>query len=107
MAKVGGLLDDKADAAGVFIFRYEPEYIARQMRPLSPLVGPGHPTPFVYRLDLHDANNLFLAQNFPIFNKDVLYVSNAPIDNLQKALTVFNLLVSPAYTGVAIGAAVK
>ena len=50
LAKAGGLLDFRSDAAGVFVFRYEPEYVVRALRPDSPLAQPGRVTPVVYRL---------------------------------------------------------
>jgi polysaccharide export outer membrane protein len=107
LAKAGGLLDYRADPAGVFIFRYEPEYIARMLRPDSLLVQHNAFTPIVYRLDLHDANALFVSQSFPIFNNDVLYTSNAPMADFQKALGVFSTIVAPAATGAGIATAVK
>jgi polysaccharide export outer membrane protein len=105
LAKAGGLLDYRADPAGVFIFRYEPAYITKMLRPDSPLVQSGGFVPTVYRLDLHDPNALLVSQNFPIFNNDVMYVSNAPSTDLEKALGVFAAVVSPAITGGSVAAA--
>ncbi len=95
LAKVGGLQDSRADPAGVFVFRFEPPQIARALRPGSSLNGTGW-VPVVYRLNMHDPASLFLAQSFPVFNKDVLYVSNAPITELQKAFDVFGTIAGPA-----------
>jgi polysaccharide export outer membrane protein len=50
--------------------------------------------PVVYRIDLRDPRSFFVMQSFPISNKDVLYVSNAPAAELQKFL---NLVFSVAY----------
>jgi polysaccharide biosynthesis/export protein len=100
LAKAGGLLDAQSDPAGVFVFRYEPEDVARALRPDSPLIQHGYSTPVVYRLNLREANSLFVAQNFHILNRDLLYVSNAPIDNLRKVMEIVGLLSQPAYTGV-------
>jgi polysaccharide export outer membrane protein len=100
LAKAGGLLDFRADPAGVFVFRYEPEAIARALRPDSPLVQHGHSTPIVYRLDLHEANSLFVAQSFQVLNRDLLYVSNAPITDLQKVMAIVGLVSQPAVTGL-------
>ena len=41
-----------------------------------------------------DPESLFLIQNFPMENRDVLYVSNAPITEIEKFL---NVLFSVAY----------
>ncbi|MGH6800199.1 MAG: polysaccharide biosynthesis/export family protein [Methylocella sp.] len=100
LAKAGGLLDFRADPTGVFVFRYESEAIARALRPDSPLVQHGHSTPIVYRLNLREANSLFVAQSFQVLNRDLLYVSNAPITDLQKVMQVFSTVSQPALTGL-------
>jgi len=35
-------------------------------------------------------------------NKDILYVANSPVINLQKVLTLVNLLTSPAVTAASV-----
>ncbi|MGB6699675.1 MAG: polysaccharide biosynthesis/export family protein [Methylocella sp.] len=100
LAKAGGLLDVQSDPAGVFVFRYEPEDVARALRPDSPLVQHGYSTPVVYRLNLRDANSLFAAQSFQIVNRDLLYVSNAPITDLRKVMEIVGLVSQPALTGI-------
>jgi polysaccharide export outer membrane protein len=44
--------------------------------------------PVVYRLDLKNPASLLVAQNFPIRNKDVVYVANAPAAELQKFMNI-------------------
>jgi polysaccharide export outer membrane protein len=89
IAKTGGLEDNRSDAAGVFIFRYESPEVLRAIRPNSPLIESGRLAPVVYRLDLSQPNSLFLEQGFPIASRDVLYVSNASSVEVQK---VFNII---------------
>ena len=103
---MGGLQDYRADPAGVFVFRYEPPAIARELKPNSPLIRAGW-VPVVYRLNMRDPASLFLAQSFPIFNKDVLYVSNAPITEAEKAFAVFDVFASPVTTSVGVATAVR
>jgi polysaccharide export outer membrane protein len=50
--------------------------------------------PVVFRIDLTQPGSFFVMQSFPIENRDVLYVSNAPVTELQKFL---NLLFTVAY----------
>ena len=45
---------------------------------------------------------MFVAQTFPIFNRDVVYVSNAPLTDIQKVMEVFNLAVTPAASAAEI-----
>lgn len=107
LVKAGGLQDARADPSGVFVLRYEPEFIARKLRPDSPLVVRGGLTPIVYRLDLRDTNSLFVAQHFPIFNRDVVYVTNAPITDVQKAMQIFVMISSPVTTGASLYSGLK
>lgn len=102
LAKAGGLLDYRSDASGVFVFRYVPMNIARALGLNSSLIASGRLTPVVFRLNLRNANNLFVAQRFQIINKDLIYVSNAPITDVQKALSVFNSVMAPATTGASL-----
>ena len=107
LAKAGGLLDERSDPQGVFVFRYEPESIARQFDPASPLVGLGHSVPVVYRLNLRDPNSLFVEQKFRIMNRDVLYVSNAPLTDIYKVMQIFSAATGTAGSGAAMATMVK
>lgn len=102
LARAGGLQDARADARGVFLFRFEsPEVVDAGGK--TPAVQDGK-VAVVYRLDLKDPAVFFAAQNFPVQNRDVLYVSNAPAAELQKFL---NILTSSIYSITAIGTAVN
>ncbi len=105
IAKVGGLEDQRADPSGVFLFRYEPPAIARALRPTSSLNGTGW-VPIVYRVNMRDPASMFLAQSLPIFNKDVIYVSNSTLSDLQKAFQIFNLAAAPISSGATLATVV-
>jgi polysaccharide export outer membrane protein len=93
LGRAGGLDDSRSDAQGVFIFRFEdPAALQWPQQPVR--TAPNGMVPVVYRLDLKDPNSFFVAQTFEMDNKDVLYVSNAPIAELQKFL---NVIFSVAY----------
>lgn len=93
LARSGGLLDSRSDAQGVFIFRMEPA--ATLNWPNQPArTTPEGLVPVVYRINLRDPASFFVMQSFPMSNKDILYVSNAPAAELQKFL---NLVFSVAY----------
>lgn len=95
LGRVGGLNDQRADARGVFIFRLE---AANALNWPAPPVGttPDGRVPVIYNLDLQDPTSFFVAQSFPVNNKDVVYVSNAPAAELQKFLNVITSVVYPA-----------
>ncbi len=102
LAKAGGLQDQRSDPSGVFLFRYEPPRVVRALGEPPLDTGPDHSTPVVYRLDMRDAKSYFLAQRFPIRDKDIIYVANADLDELQKFFTLLNTLTGPVLTGVVI-----
>jgi polysaccharide export outer membrane protein len=92
LARAGGVLDNRSDAAGVFIFRFESKDTLKLAD--VPASTPDGKIPVIYRVNLRDPRAFFVAQSFPMQNKDVLYVANAPAAQLQKFL---NLIVSTVY----------
>jgi polysaccharide biosynthesis/export protein len=102
LAKSGGLQDLRADPAGVFLFRFEPPRVVTALNALPLPIGPGGSSPVVYRLDLSDANAYFFAQRFPVEDKDVIYVANARLNELQKFFTLLNTLTGPVITGIVV-----
>lgn len=93
LGRVGGLQDSRADAKGVFIFRFEsPDVLGITENNTN--TNPEGKVPVIYTIDLKNPATFFLAQNFLIENKDILYVSNAPAADLQKFL---NMVVSAIY----------
>jgi polysaccharide biosynthesis/export protein len=106
LAKAGGLQDQRADPAGVFLFRFEPPRIVKALGRPQLGSGPEGSTPVVYRLDLRDAKSYFLAQRFPIEDKDIVYVANADLNEIQKFFTLLNTLTGPVITGIVVRNAV-
>lgn len=99
LARVGGVQDNRADARGVFIFRFEePDFVPEEAK--KGIRTPDNKIPVIYRMNLTDGTAFLTAQNFPVKNKDVLYVSNASSVELQKFL---NILVSAVYPIVNVG----
>ncbi len=100
VGRMGGLQDRRADARGVFVFRYTPLAdlpMAQQAKWQQQGYGSEAEVPVVYRLNLTDANSLFWMQRFPVKNKDVVYVSNAPLAEVQKFL---QFVFSPVVSGI-------
>ena len=107
LAKAGGLLDLRADPAGVFLFRFEPPAVVGALKAPPLAIGPGGTSPVVYRLDLSDANSYFFAQRFPVEDKDVIYVANARLNELQKFFTLLNTITGPVITGIVVKGSVS
>jgi polysaccharide biosynthesis/export protein len=102
LARSGGMIDQRSNPRGVFVFRLEPASGAAQIQQSGLTTVDGR-VPVVYRLDLTDPRSLFLMQSFPISDKDVLYVSNAPAAELQKFLNLLFSLAYPVLTGKQVG----
>lgn len=103
LGRVGGLKDERANVRGAFIFRFEdPAALDPAIAANSPRTPDGR-VPVIYRVDLRDPVTLFAAQNFPMRNKDILYVSTAPLSDLQRFVSI---LSSMAFTFIGLGQAV-
>ena len=99
LARAGGLQDQRADVRGVFIFRFE-DPVALGLVPGPQLqTTPDGKVPVIYQVNLKDPGAFFVAQGFPIRNKDVMYVSNAPAAELQKFLNIIGSVVAPIAAG--------
>ncbi len=92
IAQVGGLSSALADPTGVFIFRNEPEAIARAVLGRNDLTGDQR---FVYVLDLTEPTGMFEARDFAIRDDDTLYVTEAPFVQWQKTLSAITGTLNP------------
>lgn len=98
IGKMGGLLDERSDPRGIFVFRYVPFVqleSAQQDIWRARGYDIGSDVPTVYQVDLLDPKSVFLVQRFPIQDQDVVYVSNAPLAEFQKFLRMIFSLTSP------------
>ena len=92
VAKAGGLADDRADPASVFLYRGETREVAEQLgidssRFTSPII------PIIYIMNLRDPSGFFLATKLQMRNKDVIYISNAPSVETTKFLIYLQTIV--------------
>src|SRR6202000_2031138 len=88
--------DTRSDPQGVFVFRYEKAAIARELRPGGELAYRGDEVPVVSRLALRNPNSLFVEQKFRMVNHDLIFVSNAPLVEVEKVIGIFNSVLTPA-----------
>jgi len=83
LARVGGLIDSRADITGVFLFRAEDASAGEK------------PTPVIYQVDLRNPIQMLAMRDFPVRDNDVIYVSNAPVTDVQKFMTAIGSVVYP------------
>lgn len=95
VGKAGGLNDDKADPASVFLYRGEPRKTAELLGvDCSRFQGPI--IPVIYIVNFRDPAGYFLATKFAMRNKDVIYISNAFSVESTKAMNYFRTIVATA-----------
>jgi polysaccharide export outer membrane protein len=87
LTRSGGLIDNRADAHGVFLFRFEDPKALTEAQRAGPTTADGK-VPVIYRLNMKDPASFLVAEQFPMRHRDVLYVANAPAAELQKFLTI-------------------
>jgi polysaccharide biosynthesis/export protein len=89
----------RSDAQGVFIFRLEDQQALKWPNQPVRTTANGK-VPVIYHINLKDPDSFFVAQSFMMDNKDVLYVSNAPVAELQKVLNLVFSVAYPIVSGV-------
>jgi polysaccharide export outer membrane protein len=105
LGKAGGLNDSRADAGGVFLFRYEDARVYNALRLAAPVGrNRGGAVPVVYHVNLKDPQSLLLAQRVEMRDKDVLYVSNSPSTEVLKLFQLVGASVGIASSGAGIAA---
>ena len=70
VGKTSGLADVRADASGVFLFRFEKRAVAERFA-CRPVQAEGDLVPVIYRLNLKDPNQYFFAQAIAMQDRDV------------------------------------
>jgi len=107
IARAGGLNDQRADPQGVFVVRFEEWQRYDELGLIRPSPGQVEQVPVIYRVNMRDPSAFFLARRFSMRNKDLLFVSNAPLAELQKVFSLINTLVISGATAIAVTAAVR
>ncbi len=93
LGKVGGLNDNLADPASVYLYRGERREVAEQLGVDCRRFG-GPVVPIIYNLNLRDPAGYFLATKFEMRNKDVIFTSNANSVESSKLLTYVRLITA-------------
>ena len=83
LARVSGPADGRANPRGIYVFRLEK-------------AGKGAPNATIYELNMLRPDTYFVAQMFPMRDKDVILLANSSTNALQKALGLLSQLFSPA-----------
>jgi polysaccharide export outer membrane protein len=95
LGRIGGIQDLAANPKGLFLFRFEdPKALPANLGTL-PHTPEGR-VPVIYTADMRNPATFLVAQRFPIKDKDVIYVSTAPSEELVKFLNILAPTLSAA-----------
>jgi polysaccharide biosynthesis/export protein len=100
LGKAGGLDQSLADPEEIYLFRYES---SQSLKPiianttLQSQISNSERLPVIYKLNLREAEGFFLARNFPLQNRDIIYLANA---ESVEFLRFLNLLDASAVTTI-------
>ena len=97
LGRMGGLQDDRADAKGVFLFRWE-EPQALGPLPAGTQVNADGRVPVIYQADMKRPEMFFAAQQFQMRDGDVIYVANSRMAELQRFVNVIASSILPVAT---------
>ena len=96
LGQAGGLQDNAANPAGVFVFRFEnPKTLVWPVPPTHLVNGK---VPAIFAFNLRDPATFFAAQAFQMQSQDLVYVSESPVQDLQKVLNVVAGIAYPFST---------
>lgn len=85
ISTAGGSNPNLGDPAAIFVFRYVAD-------------ADGKPRPVVYHINMMRTGSYFLAQQFAMRDKDVLYFGNARANQPSKLIQLVSQLFSPILT---------
>lgn len=87
MGRLGGLQDGRADAKGVFLFRWEePNFLGRQFDDSVPK-NDGR-IPVIYQVNMRDPAVFFAMQNFDMRSGDVIFIANSSTSEIQRFASI-------------------
>jgi polysaccharide export outer membrane protein len=97
IGRIGGLMDQRADPRGVFLFRWEnPQLLGSRAQGLQP--NAEGLVPIIYRANLQKPETFFAAQHFRMRDGDVIYVSNSRVAELQRFVNLLSSSILPVAT---------
>jgi polysaccharide export outer membrane protein len=96
-AITGGPNDNRANPAAVFVYRKEPRALVESLGEKN--LPSGEFIPVIYQLNLLKPEGFFVARDFNVRDKDILYYSSATSVGVLKFMSLLNAFFAPARSG--------
>lgn len=102
VGKSGGLLDNQANPAAVFLYRREPRDVAAQLG-IDVSKYTSETIPVIFNVNFRDPGGFFLATKVMMKNQDIIYVSNSTNVEVAKFLTYLRVIMATGADAVNLG----
>lgn len=103
LAKAGGPNDNRANPEAMFVYRFESQATLKKLnKPTGLMTGSG--VPVIYQVNLREPKGFFMASQFSIRDKDILFIGNAGSVGVMKTLGLVNAITAPARTSLSTAA---
>ncbi|MBE7730097.1 polysaccharide biosynthesis/export family protein [Komagataeibacter sp. FXV3] len=96
ISRVGGPIDSRSDPNAVYLFRFENADILHRLG--MPIDDSAPTAPVVYKLDMMNPSNYFLAQKFMMRDRDLIYVANSSSNKFYKFFGLISTIIAPGIT---------
>jgi polysaccharide export outer membrane protein len=101
IAQAGGPADSIGDPGGIYLFRFEPWALAKNLVDNDALVRysvkPPEFVPILYHINMRDAHGYFLTQAVQMRDKDIVLITDAGGTQLRKLMTIISGASGVAY----------
>ena len=77
---------------GVFVFRFEDAGLFPERAKTE---ATANRVPVISQINFNEPATFFVTQNFPMQDKDVVYIANMPTAELQKFMQMVGMVLSP------------
>jgi polysaccharide export outer membrane protein len=101
MAQTSGPMDSRSDPSAIYVYRLESQSLVRKLGHTSKEVYGGE-SPVIYRLNMVEPEGFFLARNFEVQDKDIIYYANARGVGLNKFLGLISTVTTGARGAIGI-----
>lgn len=99
LANARGLNDNLANPEAVFVYRFESKNALENLGCMTGKITPAG-APVIYQVNLREPNGFFIASQFSIRDKDILFVGNAGTIGIIKAMGIVNTITAPGRTAL-------